>query len=68
MRMASIPRDKINYHKVSKYANILIFKELYPKTKNVSYYLKRTFWKTYVYQSMRYMYLSRKITYSMDGL
>ena len=38
--MVAIPRDKINYHKVSKYANVLIFKEFYPKTKNVSYYLK----------------------------
>ena len=38
--MAAIPRDKINYHKVSKYVNVLIFKEFYPKTKNVSYYLK----------------------------
>ena len=37
--MAAIPRDKINYHKVSEYANVLIFKEFYPKTKNVSYYL-----------------------------
>ena len=38
--MAAIPSDKINYHEVSKYANVLIFKEFYPKTKNVSYYLK----------------------------
>ena len=38
--MAAILRDKINYNKVSKYDNILIFKEFYPKTKNVSYYLK----------------------------
>ena len=37
--MVSILRDKINYHKVSKYANVLIFEEFYPKTKNVSYYL-----------------------------
>ena len=41
--MAAIPRDKINYHKVSKYANVLIFKDFYPKTKNVSYYLKLSF-------------------------
>ena len=38
--MVAIPLDKINYNKVSKYANVLIFKEFYPKTKNVSYYLK----------------------------
>ena len=38
--MAAIPRDKINYHKVSLYANVLIFKEFYLKTKNVSYYIK----------------------------
>ena len=38
--MVAIPLDKINYKKVSKYANVLIFKEFYPKTKNVSYYLK----------------------------
>ena len=31
--------DTINYNKVYKYANVLIFKEFYPKTKNVSYYL-----------------------------
>ena len=37
--MEAIPLDKINYNKVSKYANVLIFKEFYPKTKNVSYYL-----------------------------
>ena len=37
--MVAIPLDKINYNKVSKYANVLIFKEFYPKTKNVSYYL-----------------------------
>ena len=39
--MAAIPLDKINYNEVSKYANVLIFKEFYPKTKNVSYYLKK---------------------------
>ena len=39
--MVAIPLDKINYNKVLKYANVLIFKEFYPKTKNVSYYLKR---------------------------
>ena len=33
--MVAIPRDIINYHKVSKYANVLIFKEFYPKIKNV---------------------------------
>ena len=38
--MVAILRDQINYNKVSKYANVLIFKEFYPKTKNVSYYLK----------------------------
>ena len=37
--MAAIPLDKINYDKESKYANVLIFKEFYPKTKNVSYYM-----------------------------
>ena len=37
--MAAIPLDKINYDKVSNHANVLIFKEFYPKTKNVSYYL-----------------------------
>ena len=37
--MVAIPLDKINYYKVSKYANVLIFKEFYPKTINVSYYL-----------------------------
>ena len=40
--MVTIPLDKINYNKVSKYANVLIFKEFYPKTKNVSYYLNVT--------------------------
>ena len=40
--MVAIPLDKIDYNKVSKYANVLILKEFYPKTKNVSYYLK--FW------------------------
>ena len=40
MRMEAIPLDKINYNKVSKYVNVLIFKEFYPKTKNVSYYLR----------------------------
>ena len=38
--MVAIPLDKINYNKLSKYANVLIFKEFCPKTKNVSYYLK----------------------------
>ena len=37
--MVAILLDKINYNKMSKYANVLIFKEFYPKTKNVSYYL-----------------------------
>ena len=37
--MIAITRDKVNYNKGSKYANVLIFKEFYPKTKNVSYYL-----------------------------
>ena len=40
MRMVAITLDEINYNQVSKYANVLIFKEFYPKTKNVSYYLK----------------------------
>ena len=35
--MVTIPRDKVNYNEVSKYANVLIFKEFYPNTKNVSY-------------------------------
>ena len=38
--MVAIPLDKTNYNKVSKYADVIIFKEFYPKTKNVSYYLK----------------------------
>ena len=38
--MVAMPLDEINYNKVFKYANVLIFKEFYPKTKNVSYYLK----------------------------
>ena len=38
--MVAIPLDKVNYNKVSKYDNVLIFKEFYPKTKNVPYYLK----------------------------
>ena len=37
--MVAIPLDKINYNKVSNYANVLILKEFYLKTKNVSYYL-----------------------------
>ena len=41
--MVAIPLDKINYNKVSKHANVLIFKEFYPKTKNVSYYLKHDY-------------------------
>ena len=40
IRMTALPCDKINYQKVTKYASVLIFKEFYPKTKNVSYYLK----------------------------
>ena len=31
--MVAMPLDKISYYKVSKYANVLIFKEFYPKTK-----------------------------------
>ena len=47
--MVAIPLDKINYNKVSKYANVLIFKEFYPKTKNVSYYLNAVcFSHTYI--------------------
>ena len=38
--MVAIMLDKINYNKVSKYTNALIIREFYPKTKNVSYYLK----------------------------
>ena len=38
--MVAIPLDKINYNKMFKYAKVLYLKELYPKTKNVSYYLK----------------------------
>ena len=34
--MVAIPRDKINYYKVSKYANVIILKEFYPKTNYVS--------------------------------
>ena len=34
--MVAIPLDNINYNKVSN-ANVLIFKEFYPKTINVSY-------------------------------
>ena len=37
--MEAILRDKINYHKVSNYTNVLIFKEFYTKPNNVSYYL-----------------------------
>ena len=40
IRMVAIPLDKINHNKVSKYVNVLTFKEFYPKTKFVSYYLK----------------------------
>ena len=43
--MVAILLDTINYNKVSKYANVLIFKEFYPKTKNVSYYLKNAVFK-----------------------
>ena len=43
--MVAIPLDKVNYYKVSKYANVFIFKEFYPITKNVSYYLnKSAYW------------------------
>ena len=38
--MVALPLDKINYNKVSIYDNVLIVKEFYPKTKNLSYYLK----------------------------
>ena len=31
--MVAILLDKINNNKVSKYANVLIFKDFYPKTK-----------------------------------
>ena len=55
--MVAIPLDKINYNKVSKYANVLIFKEFYPKTKNVSYYLKSKKIFVSVY-SAKFMYLS----------
>ena len=39
--MVAIPLDKIIYNNVSKYANIPIFQESYPKTKNVSFYLNK---------------------------
>ena len=38
--MVAIPLDRIDYNKVFKYVNVLILEEFYPKTKNVSYYLK----------------------------
>ena len=44
--MVAIPLDKINYNKLSKYVNVLIFKEFYAKTKNVSYYFKRINWNS----------------------
>ena len=37
--MVAILCDNINCHQVWKYDNILIFEELYTKTRNVSYYL-----------------------------
>ena len=37
--MVAIPWDKINYNEVSKYADALIVKEFYPKTKNVAHFL-----------------------------
>ena len=40
--MVAIPLDKIDYNKVFKYVNVLILEEFYPKTKNVSYYLKQS--------------------------
>ena len=49
--MEAIPRDKLNYDKLSKEANILIFKEFYPKTQNVSY-----FFKTFTLNIPRYFY------------
>ena len=53
--MVAIPLDKINYNKVSKYANDLIFKEFYPKTKNVSYYLK-----VFLHKSLEFFFLNPK--------
>ena len=40
-----IPLDKVNYNKVSKIANVLIFKEFYPKTKRcrITFNLGRKF-------------------------
>ena len=35
--MVAITLDKIKYHEVSKYDNVLLFKEFYPKPKNASY-------------------------------
>ena len=37
--MEAIPHDKINQHYVCKYVNILILKEFYPKTRNMSNYM-----------------------------
>ena len=37
--MEAILLDTISYNKVSKYANVFIFKEFYLNAKNVSYYL-----------------------------
>ena len=57
--MVAIPLDKINYNKVSKYANVLNFKEFYPKTKNVSYYLNivQTDNKVNLLSSIKIIYL-----------
>ena len=46
--MVAIPHDKTNYHKMSKLANVLIFKEFYPKSKNMSFYLKELVASLYV--------------------
>ena len=37
--MVAMPHDKINYHKLSKYAIVLMFKKFYPKTKTGVVYL-----------------------------
>ena len=58
IRMVAILLDKINNNKVSKYANVLIFKDFYPKTRNVSYYLKsivRNFSRFLIYWKIKEM-------------
>ena len=57
--MVAISHDKINYHEVSKYVNVLIFKEFYPKTKNVSYYLNNYFgtWNLIIWNDVGHLVL-----------